>query len=90
MTNAALAPPMSTPHRARSPQAGSAPDLPESGVVRTADAAGLGRIAADGVTLAIWRRPPLAGIDTELARCTPALAQPLRCELARSTQRPSP
>jgi hypothetical protein len=82
MTSAAVAPPMPRPHRPQSSAANTAPDLPETGVVQTPDVAGLGRIAADGVTLAIWRRPALPDIDTELARCTPALAQPLRCELA--------
>ncbi|MBK1633488.1 hypothetical protein CKO31_22615 [Thiohalocapsa halophila] len=82
MTSAAVAPPMPMPHRPQSCAANTAPDLPETGVAQTPDAAGLGRIAADGVTLAIWRRPAPPDIDTELARCTPALAQPLRCELA--------
>ncbi|WP_295544060.1 DUF1826 domain-containing protein [uncultured Thiohalocapsa sp.] len=82
MTSAVVAPQMPRPHRPQLCAANTAPDLSESGVVQTPDAAGLGRIAADGVTLAIWRRAAPPDIDTELARCTPALSQPLRCELA--------
>lgn len=70
------------PQRTRLPKAETMPEPPETGVVQTPDADGLGRIAADGVTLAVWRRPAVPGITPELARCTQALAEPLRCELA--------
>jgi hypothetical protein len=82
MTPAAVVPPTPTPHPTQSPEANKAPHPPENGVVQTLDAAGLESIAAERVGLAIWRRPALPGIGTELDRCTPALAEPLRCELA--------
>jgi hypothetical protein len=62
--------------------AATAPLPPLSGVVQTPDGDGLSQITAADVTLAVWTRPAVSAIRPELAACTPALATPLRVDLA--------
>lgn len=60
----------------------TAPGAPEPGVVERACADALDRIADADVSLAIWRRAAVAGVERELAWHEPGLTTPLRRQLA--------